>query len=79
MAASPLPSRGPKNGRIGYITPAFSGATNRRGQNQKRVNHPCVLGGGSFGEGGQKQAWAGNGQKKMAGALILPLSHTCFE
>ena len=37
MAASPLPSRGPKKGRKCYVTPAFSGIPNaKRGeQNQK--------------------------------------------
>ena len=37
MAASPLPSRGPKRGRKCYVTPTFSGIPNaKRGeQNQK--------------------------------------------
>ena len=69
MATSPLPSRGPKNGRIGHITPAFLGVPNRRGQNQKWPHQPCVPGGRLFGEGGQKQARLGNGEKKMPGAL----------
>ena len=46
---SPLPSRGPKNGRIGYITPAFSGVPNRRGQNQNWLHHPCLFGGPKMG------------------------------
>ena len=38
MAASPLPSQGPKRGRKCYVTPAFSGIPNaKRGEgNQKR-------------------------------------------
>ena len=35
VAASPLPSRGPKRGRKCYITPAFSGVPYRRGRKQK--------------------------------------------
>ena len=35
VAASPLPSRGPKRGRKCYITPAFSGVHCRRGRKQK--------------------------------------------
>ena len=45
---------------------------NRRGPNQKPLHHPCLLGGRLFGEGGHKQARAGNGQKKMPSALTLP-------
>ena len=30
MATSPLPSRGPKRGRNGYVTPAFSGIPNAK-------------------------------------------------
>ena len=30
MAASPLPSRGPKRGRNCYVTPAFSGVPNAK-------------------------------------------------
>ena len=29
LATSPMPSRGPKRGRNGYITPAFSGVPNK--------------------------------------------------
>ena len=45
VAASPLPSRGPKRGRNCYVTPAFSGVPNaKRGeQNQKWLPHPCLL------------------------------------
>ena len=49
MATSPLPSWGPKNGRIGDITPAFSGFPNTRGQNHKWPHHPCLLGGPKMG------------------------------
>ena len=47
VAASPRPSWGPKTGRKGYATPAFSGVPNaKRGeQNQKWLPHPCLLGG----------------------------------
>ena len=50
MAASPLPSRGPKRGRKCYVTPAFSGIPNTGGQNLKWVPHPCLLGGPKDGE-----------------------------
>ena len=33
-----------QNGRISYITPAFSGVPNRRGQNQKWPHNPYLLG-----------------------------------
>ena len=60
LAASTLPSRGPKRGQKCYVTPAFSGAEKRaemlrnpcilggpqqRGRNQKWLPHPCLLGG----------------------------------
>ena len=35
VAASPLPSRGPKRGQKCYVTPAFSGVHYRRGGKQK--------------------------------------------
>ena len=44
VAASPLPSRGPKGGRKCYITPAFSGIPNNGEQNQKWVHHSYLLG-----------------------------------
>ena len=44
VAASPLPSRGPKKRaemlRHPYI---LGGSPNKRGQNQKRLPHPCLL------------------------------------
>ena len=40
VAASPLPSRGPKRGRKCYVTPAFSGVPNKGEQNQKWLPHP---------------------------------------
>ena len=43
MAASPLPSQGPKQGRKCYVTPAFSGIPNIGEQNQKWLPHPCLL------------------------------------
>ena len=45
VAASPLPSRGPKRGQKCYITPAFSWVPNKGDQNQKWLPHPCLLGG----------------------------------
>ena len=47
VAASPLPSRGPKRARKCYVAPVFSGVPNakRREQNQKGLPHPCLLGG----------------------------------
>ena len=46
MAASPLPSLGPKKGRKCYITPVFSGVPNaKRGkQNQEWLPQPALLG-----------------------------------
>ena len=38
LAASPLPSRGPKSG---YVTPAFSGPQ-QRGQNQNWLHVICL-------------------------------------
>ena len=45
VAASPLPSRGPKRGRKCYITRAFLGIPNLGDKNQKWLPHPCLLGG----------------------------------
>ena len=45
MATSPLPSPGPNEVRKCYITPTFSGIPNKGEQNQKRLPHPCLLGG----------------------------------
>ena len=45
LAASLLPSRGPKTGRKYYVTPALSGIPNKGEQNQKWLPHPCLLGG----------------------------------
>ena len=45
VAASPLPSRGPKRGQKCYITPTFSWVPNKGDQNQKWLPHPCLLGG----------------------------------
>ena len=43
VAASPLPSPGPKGGRKCYVTLAFSGVPNKGEQNQKWLPHPCLL------------------------------------
>ena len=45
MAASLLPSRGPKRGRKCDITPAFRGSPTKGEQNQKWLSHPYLLGG----------------------------------
>ena len=71
LAASPLPSRGPKQG--GNATPPLHsrGPPNKGGQNHKWLPHPCLLGGpkeggnamsplhsrGSPNNGGQNQNW----------------------
>ena len=44
VAASPLPSWGPKRGRKCYATPAFSGVPNKGEQNHKGMCRPCLLG-----------------------------------
>ena len=78
VAASTLPSRGPKRGQDCSVTPAFSGIPNaKRGeqkksvvvpnkgeQNQKWLPHPCLLGGPK--EGGNSRgpnAKRGEGRK----------------
>ena len=59
VAASPLPSRGPKRGRKCWVSPALPGiphakrgeqkksvvVPNKGEQNQKWLPHPCLLGG----------------------------------
>ena len=40
MAASHLPSRGPKRGRKCYVTPVFLGVAYKGGQNQNWLPHP---------------------------------------
>ena len=65
MATPPQPSRGPKNGRIGYITPAFSGVPNSREKIRSGYITPAFLGADSLvggGGGGRKQARMGNGR-----------------
>ena len=47
VAASPLPSRGPKRGRKCYVTPAFSGSTtegegNKSGPRRAPGKNPIV-------------------------------------
>ena len=49
MATSPLPSRGPQSGRYCHATLAFSGVSNKKGQNQKWLCQPCQLGGSKMG------------------------------
>ena len=43
LAASPLPSHGPKSGRKCYVTDAFLGIPNIGEQNRKWLPHPCLL------------------------------------
>ena len=43
--ASPWTSRVPKRGRKCFVTPTFLGILNKWDQNQKRMPHPCFLGG----------------------------------
>ena len=43
MAASPLPSRGPKRGRKCYVTPAFSGIPNKGELKLTWLPHPCLV------------------------------------
>ena len=67
VAASPLPSRGPKRGRKCYVTPAFSGPLQKGTETKvahKRAEvlcHPCILGGPQT--RGQSQRWPSSGQK----------------
>ena len=49
VAASPVPSRGLTRGQKCYVTPAFSGVPSKRGQNQKWLPHPYLLGGPQVG------------------------------
>ena len=57
VAASPLPSRGPKRGQKCYITPAFSWVPNKGDQNQKWLPHPYLLGGPKEVKNGLGMAW----------------------
>ena len=50
VATSPVPSPGPKRGRICYVTLAFSGVLNKGEQSQKWLPHFCLLGGPKEGE-----------------------------
>ena len=45
LAASAMPSQGPKSGRKCYVTPAFSGVPNKGEQNQNWLPKACLLGG----------------------------------
>ena len=45
VATSPLPSRGPKNGRIGYVTRAFSGVPNKGDKIRIAYNTAAFSGG----------------------------------
>ena len=74
MAASPLPSRGPKTGRKCYVIPAFSGVPNaKRGEKIRSgcltptfsraqsgaevLRNPCILRGPQHQERGENQKW----------------------
>ena len=49
LAASTVPSRGPKSGRNCYATPTFSGAPQQGGPNGNSLAHLCLLGGPQVG------------------------------
>ena len=49
LAASAMPSRGPKSGWKCYVTPVFSGVPNKGEQNQNGLPQPCLLGGPKMG------------------------------
>ena len=71
LAASPLPSRGPKRGRKCYVTPAFSGIPKQRGTKSELAASPLPFRGPKRGQkccvtpafsgvpykGGQNQNW----------------------
>ena len=44
LAASAMPSRGPKSGRKCFVTPAFSGVPTNVEQNHHLLPQPCLLG-----------------------------------
>ena len=88
VAASPLPSRGPKRGRKCYVTPAFSGIPNIGEQNMKWLPHPCHLRGPKRGRkcyvtpafsgipsaksGEQNQKWYSTKGKKIRSGCLAP-------
>ena len=73
VAASPLPSRGPKRGQNCYVTPAFSGNPNKGEQNQKWVRHPCLLGGPQRqARGAKSEVSPTKGNKIRSGCLTPP-------
>ena len=49
LAASTMPSGGPKSGRKCYVTPAFSGVPNKGEHYQNWLPQPCLLGGRKVG------------------------------
>ena len=49
LAASAMPSRGPKRGQKCYATPAFSSVANKGEQNQNWLPQPCLLRGPKVG------------------------------
>ena len=80
VPASPLPSRGPTNGRKCYITLAFSGVPNTKG-GEKWFSHPCLLRGPQMGGNATSplHSWghptASTGTKSEVATSPLP-SHT---
>ena len=64
VAASPLPSQGPKKGRKCYVTRAFSGVPEKEEQNQKGLPHPCLLGGPKVGRNATSPRILGGPQQR---------------
>ena len=78
VAASPLPSCGPKRGHKCYVTPAFSGIPNakRREQNQKWLLSPTFLGAQKRAEMLGHPCILGDPQRQARGAKIQKWSPT---
>ena len=78
VAASPLPSEGPKRGWKWYVAPAFSGVPNKGEENQKWLPHSCLFKGPK--EGGNaisplhSRGSPTKGKKIRSGSLTLVFS-----
>ena len=64
VAASPLPSAGPKRGQKCYITRAFSGSPTKGDQNQKSQPYPCLVMGPKEGVNGTSPPHSGGSCKR---------------
>ena len=64
LAASAMPSRGPKSGWKCYVTPAFSGVPNKGEQNQNWLPQPCLLAGPKEGGSAMSPLHFGGSQTK---------------